>query len=94
MTWTASIEDTQWFAGRFGLPDPAVFCTVAEARDVFAYTNDREEKEFLLCRRRHLEVTRVWPTKGDNVAEVFREIQERRNQRERLRLDADLTFGH
>lgn len=63
-SWTASIEDAQWFAGRFGLPDPAVFCTVAEARDVYAYIDDREEKEFLFFPQRHLEVTRVWPTKG------------------------------
>ena len=73
---------------RAGSDSPTLLCFVVEARDVYAYINDREEKEVLLFPQRHLEVTRVWPTKGDNVGEVLREIRERRNQRERLRLHA------
>jgi len=37
-----------WFARRFSLPSPAVFCGEFTEKDVLAYVNDRNEQEFIV----------------------------------------------
>ena len=49
LSWTASVERAWWFALRYSqLANPAVYQTVVEDEHVLAYTNDREEQEFLV----------------------------------------------
>ena len=51
VSWTASKEQARWFAERgasWGLDDPAVFWVQAGADDVMAYTNHRQEEEFIV----------------------------------------------
>jgi hypothetical protein len=60
ISWTDSIERARWFAGRFApLRDPAVFRTVVSACDVLAYTNARNEGEFLILLPASNKPTRV-----------------------------------
>ena len=52
VSWTSSIARARWFAAwyvdRYKLPDPSVYRTVVEKRDVIAYSNERQEEEFLV----------------------------------------------
>ncbi|VTR66955.1 conserved hypothetical protein [Desulfosarcina cetonica] len=53
MSWTDSKEKAEWFAyqyyaGKFGLSNPAVFTLTADKKDIWFYTNDRNESEFVL----------------------------------------------
>jgi len=82
-SWTASKEVAKWFALRPYLPDPAVFMTIADASDVLAYLNERNEQEYLL--KPPLKVARVWPAKGDNIAQEREELVKRRLQKEQER---------
>ena len=93
-SWTASKKEAQWFATRFDLPDPAVFRTVVDSDDVFAYCNDRQEQEFVLFRkpefvhfpkRTPFKVTRVWPAKGENVAQTKMQLDKAREEAAALR---------
>jgi hypothetical protein len=44
------LEKAEWFADRFAgiLPNPAVYQVTVEEQYVWAYTNEREEQEFLV----------------------------------------------
>lgn len=64
LSWTTSHARAAWFAQRgqmLGLPDPAVFEMTVEASTVYAYTNQREEQEFVVIppRGTRLRRTRV-----------------------------------
>ncbi len=48
LSWTGSLEKAQWFARRLYLPDPAVFQVTVSIEDVLAYSNEREEQEFIV----------------------------------------------
>jgi hypothetical protein len=52
ISWTALPERARWFAawyaGRFKLPNPSVYRTVVEQKDMLAYSNARGEQEFLV----------------------------------------------
>ena len=53
MSWTDSKEKAEWFAHqyyaiRFGLPDPAVYILTVSKDDILFYTKDRNESEFVL----------------------------------------------
>jgi len=48
LSWTGSQEKAQWFARRLYLPDPAVFQVTVGIEDVLAYSNEREEQEFIV----------------------------------------------
>jgi hypothetical protein len=48
VSWTLNQERARWFAHRWGLYDPAVLSLVVSERKVLAYTNARQEQEFLL----------------------------------------------
>jgi hypothetical protein len=51
-SWTSSLAKARWFAAwhvhRYQLPNPTVYRTVVEKKDVLAYSNDRQEEEFLV----------------------------------------------
>jgi hypothetical protein len=64
ISWTADRDRAIWFAKRFagrGLETPAVFCAVITAAQVYAYTNDRKEQEFLCDIGDGDKLRRVWP---------------------------------
>lgn len=46
-SWTASLDKAWWFAERFAV-DAAVFQVTVSIVDVLAYSNEREEQEFLV----------------------------------------------
>lgn len=48
LSWTRSRERAEWFASRFALPDPAVYQALVPRKDVYAYTNERQEDEFIV----------------------------------------------
>jgi hypothetical protein len=61
-SWTASYERAVWFAERgasWGLPWPAVYQCAVPKRAVLAYTNEREEEEFLVALPRTSVLQRV-----------------------------------
>jgi hypothetical protein len=48
ISWTASLEKAIWFSKRFpGLEDPAVYKSIVPIEYVYAYTNKRQEQEFI-----------------------------------------------
>jgi hypothetical protein len=49
-SWTASFEKAQWFANRFAAlaSDPQVYRLEVPERTVLAYSNERQEEEFLV----------------------------------------------
>lgn len=54
-SWTSSPERAQWFANRaggWGLHDPAVYTVTVERSDVYAYSNERKESEFIVLLER------------------------------------------
>lgn len=62
ISWTADQNKAIWFAKRFaatGLAGPSVFQSEIEAARVFAYTNEREEQEFL-CDVEGCKLVKVW----------------------------------
>lgn len=67
-SWTSSLEIAWWFAQRFAgyqqLSDPAVYKIVVGEKDILAYTNDREESEFLVALPRQLRPIKVIFTEG------------------------------
>ncbi len=50
LSWTRSVSVAAWFVHRVvpALQDPAVFCAIVPKRYVLAYTDGREEEEFLV----------------------------------------------
>ena len=51
LSWTGSLERAKWFAERgenLGLADPAVFKVTVNADAVLAYSNERNEQEFIV----------------------------------------------
>lgn len=52
ISWTSSLAKARWFAAwyadRFELPDPTVYRTVVGEKEVLAFSNDRQEEEFLV----------------------------------------------
>jgi hypothetical protein len=61
ISWTGSLKSAIWFAKRYDLEKPAVFeCTVHQSL-ILAYTEDREEFEFIWDIPRELKLKKVWP---------------------------------
>jgi hypothetical protein len=52
ISWSSSVERAEWFAAwyadRFHLPNPCIYRSVVEKKHVLAYTNERQEQEFLV----------------------------------------------
>jgi hypothetical protein len=48
ISWTASEERAWWFARRFFYENPAVYRTAINDADILAYSNARDEREFLV----------------------------------------------
>ena len=66
-SWTTSLSRAQWFADRYSeLPDPAVLQVEVALRHVLAYSNDREEEEFIVRLPRNARPRRV----NDAIATV------------------------
>lgn len=47
-SWTGSRDQAAWFARRFGLADPAVYRVTVGEEHVLAYSDDRQEDEYLV----------------------------------------------
>jgi hypothetical protein len=48
LAWTSSEEVAWWFARRYdSLPRPAVYRAIVPKRYIYAYTNDRQEQEYI-----------------------------------------------
>lgn len=47
ISWTASLEKAKWFANRFNLEKPMVYQTTVSIEHVYAYSNARNEQEFI-----------------------------------------------
>lgn len=47
-SWTRSIQVASWFARRLHFPNPSVITTTVEASQVLAYSNARNEDEFII----------------------------------------------
>ena len=60
-SWTASFEKAQWFANRFAAlaGDPQVYRLEVPERAVLAYSNERQEEEFLVKLHAKLRPERV-----------------------------------
>ncbi len=54
LSWTGSLDMACWFAMRYAdhLGDPAVYTATVRAKDVFFYTDDRQEREFVCWPKR------------------------------------------
>jgi len=62
-SWTADFEKAKWFAKRFGhLENPAVFQATVDKPCIYAYTNEREEQEFIIDPV-GIKPKKVWPEK-------------------------------
>jgi len=52
ISWSSSVERAEWFAAwyadRFHLPNPCIYRTIVEREHILAYTNGRQEQEFLV----------------------------------------------
>ena len=65
LSWTSLLDKAWWFAKRSGnwcdssIPDPGVYRVELDERDVFAYTNGREEQEFITIIPAHVRPVRV-----------------------------------
>jgi hypothetical protein len=85
LSWTSSLETAVWFAGRYAqhLESPAVYRVSVEALHVLAYTNKREEHEFLVLLPDHVTPVRM---KGLDIKSQFRAIEAARQRRNKERL--------
>jgi len=61
-SWTGDFETAKWFADRFKniLDKPMVYEATVEKDMVLAYSNDRDEQEFLCLIPKELPLKRVW----------------------------------
>lgn len=65
LSWTADFERAKWFALRYeSLPDPAVFKAIVPIENVYAYTNERQEQEFLCDIPKDMKLERISLGKG------------------------------
>ena len=63
VSWTASKRIAYWFATRYDhLANPAVFEAIVPEPDILAYTNDRNEHEFIFIPSRDLRRRRLDPS--------------------------------
>ncbi len=60
ISWTGSLERAIWFAKRFYFEKPAVFEATVEKVLVYAYSNERNEAEFLCKIPSDLKLKKVW----------------------------------
>lgn len=76
-SWSGDFERAMWFAVRFadglGLADPAVFRATVAEEDVYVYSNDRNEQEFIVDRacfeRPGCRPVRVWRQRDEAGAQ-------------------------
>jgi hypothetical protein len=59
LSWTANRERAEWFAKRAFLHDPAIYTVMANRSDIWAYTNQREEEEFIVLLPAQARVKRI-----------------------------------
>ena len=63
LSWTASKRIAYWFATRYDrLDNPAVFEATVPESDILAYTNDRDEHEFIFIPPKDLSPRRLKPS--------------------------------
>ena len=49
LSWTSSPNTAAWFATRFEhLPDPAVYTITVDRKDIYIYTDERNEDEYIV----------------------------------------------
>ncbi|MFP4194292.1 MAG: hypothetical protein ACLFRO_05055 [Desulfobacterales bacterium] len=61
VSWTASFEKAQWFAKRLSLDKPMVYQAEVPIEFVYAYTNERNEQEFICLLPEDHKLKKVWP---------------------------------
>ena len=65
LSWTADFQRAEWFALRYkSLPNPAVFKAIVPVENVYAYTNERNEQEFICAIPKDMKLTRMSLKKG------------------------------
>jgi hypothetical protein len=60
ISWTASLEKAKWFANRFYLEKPMVYESVIDLDQVYAYSNGRNEQEFICLIPDNHKLKKVW----------------------------------
>ena len=64
LSWTPSLERAKWFATRYqNLTRQAVRVTTASREEIYAYTNERDEEDFILRTRREYRAYTHWRAK-------------------------------
>jgi len=84
LSWTSSRDQACWWATRFGLPDPAVYSATVARQEVYCYTDDRREAEFI-CRPKRC--SRV-DLSADDIRLGAKRESDRRDRVDALRLQA------
>jgi hypothetical protein len=85
VSWTSSIARARWFAAwyvdRYKLPDPSVYRTVVDKRDVIAYSNERQEEEFLLLLKPNHEID-IFERLSETAIAEYLDAESRRARQE------------
>jgi hypothetical protein len=81
--WTASIDAACWFAARLNLAHPAVLFAAVSAAEVLAYTNDRDEEEFICKPKEQKRLVLCMSEIEDRARTHTRHLEER--QKEKLK---------
>jgi hypothetical protein len=72
LSWTGSLERAWWFARRYAsLPRPAVYRVDVPARYVLAYSNERQEEEYLVRLPSRFPVTRIKPERNGTACQIW-----------------------
>ncbi len=83
--WSNGLEAACWFAMRpiYGRENPAIFRAVVNTDEVLVYTDERQEKEFLvlLAARNRPQPVRLLPETIARHADVFQNAMQERNAR-------------
>ena len=60
-SWTGSLDVAKWFATRYELYKPMVYATDILYDDIYFYSNERNEQEYVCDIGKEAKLTRVWP---------------------------------
>lgn len=64
LSWTASLDKAIWFAKRFAassvMEKPTVYQATVTTEHVYAYSNEREEQEFICDIPKEMKLKKVW----------------------------------
>jgi len=60
ISWTSSFEIAKWFATRFSCELPMVYTAELPRDNIYAYSNERQEEEFLCNITNDIDLIEVW----------------------------------